>query len=106
MGRYYNGDISLLAGHIPEPIRQNEVLAAARTLTQPFILREVVAATGLPTHIVHRVLSRLVKRGTLTRFKIKSPYPQFTGCYPAHRKWIPGGRIRNVYAYRFADPTA
>lgn len=95
---------SRLEGYIPEPYRQEEVLAATKMLAEPFILREVVAATGLPTPICHQILSRLVKKGIFTRFKIKVGYTQVTGGRWGKLKFRPGGAQRRVYAYRRTAP--
>lgn len=93
-----------LEGFINEPFRQDEVLAACRGLVEPFILREVVGATGLPTPVCHRVLSRLVKKGVFVRFKVKVGYRQVTGGRWGKLKFRPGGAQRRVYAYRAATP--
>lgn len=100
------GDISRLAGWLSEPYRKDAVLAAAKTLQPPFLLREIVEASGLPTPIVHSILGRLVKQRVLTRAKARISYPTVTGAgkkglQPV--RWIPNGRQRRVYLYSWAD---
>lgn len=96
--------IARLGDHVNEPYRQDEVLAACRGLAEPFILREVVGATGLPTHVCHRVLGRLVKKGVFARIKVKTALNHVTGGRWGKLKFRPGGAQHRVYAYRFAKP--
>lgn len=109
-GPYRDGDLSRLAGFLNEPYRMEAVVAAARGLQPPFILREIVQASGLPTPIVHRVLGRLVKKGLFTRFKVKATFDGLTGAnrygstHPKLRK-IPGGRKVLVWAYMPVEPS-
>lgn len=100
--RVDNGDISQLEGWLNKPIRKKTVLEAARTLPQPFLLREAVDAARLPSFVVQRVLSRSVRQGILRRFKSPMTYPNFDR---HSRRWIPGGRQRRVYLYSFVEPS-
>jgi hypothetical protein len=100
------GEIRHLKPWLNEPYQHDRVMAAARNIGQPFVLREVVAETGLPTPVVHRVLSRAVKAGLLTRAPALITYPTVTGGQggdPSKVRWIPGGRKRRVYLYSFVE---
>ena len=104
--RPYHGGVERLAGYLNEPYRHDAVMEAARNLGQPFVLREAVAESGLPTSVVHRVLSRAVKAGLLTRAPALITYPTVTGGQggdPSKVRWIPGGRKRRVYLYSFVE---
>lgn len=92
--------IDYLAGHIPEPIRKDELLAAARKLGVPFTLGEIVVATGLPTPVCHRILTRCVKQGIFTRRKMVKTFPSITGGQNGGLvRWLAGNAKRSVYLY-------
>jgi Fic family protein len=94
--------IARLAGWVNEPYRKNEVLAAARKLQPPFLLREIVQATKLPPHTVSRVLTRLVRQGVLTRSKARMTT---TGLVGGGRYSAPHGTvIRSQWLYSWAEP--
>lgn len=69
MARSSHDSIRHLAGYLNEPYRKEEVLAAARTLVQPFTLTDLRAVTALPRQMINRVLTRCVDQGILTREK-------------------------------------
>lgn len=93
--------IDRLAGYLNEPYRKEEVLAAARELQPPFLLREVVAATGLPKWTVHQVLRRAVKQGILKCCKARMTS---TGLVGGGRYNAPRGPIqRDVWLYSWAE---
>jgi hypothetical protein len=73
--------LAQLEGYINEPYRMEEVIEAARTLQPPFLCREVVQASGLPRMVVHTRLTRLVKKGVLTRCKAMMTVPGAFGPY-------------------------
>lgn len=98
------GDIERLRPWVEEPYREEQVLAACKRLPQPFLLREVVAESRLPVWLVQNPLTRMVKKGILTRRKVPMSYPHYTGGQGGRRgrcRMIPGGRQRRVYIYSF-----
>jgi hypothetical protein len=92
--RHTPSDITPLLPYLHEPYRKEELIAAAKLLQPPFLLREIAAATGLPNYTCQRILGRLVKQGKATRRKLRITYPGYS-----HGRVIPGGCVRNVWAY-------
>lgn len=98
----YNGDLSLLEGHLHEPYQQDRVMAFARQWPGPFLLREAVAGTGLPRPVVHRCLTRLTKKGELRRERQMMSVP-------FHNLTNQGGTIHStqpLYVYSLAERSA
>lgn len=91
-----SSDITPLLPWVSEPFRMEQVAAACRSLPEPFILRDVIRATGLPRYMVHERLNRMVKAGNLVRFKVTVNYP-----HRSHGKLSQRPMRVNVYAYRF-----
>jgi hypothetical protein len=74
--RRTNGDARRFGpGRVNPPEVLNEIRAVIAGLEHPFLLREMVEATGLPRHRVYISLSRLVKKGELTRHPVPINYP-------------------------------
>lgn len=90
--------IEHLEGWTSEPFRLEAVLEFVKTTPYPVVLKEVVQGTGLPIWRCHTSLSRLVKKGLLTRQKVKRAYH---GKVNGRREVVPGGAIRTVYQYRY-----
>jgi DNA-binding Lrp family transcriptional regulator len=91
-----NTDTSYLKGWLNPPYRKEEVIAALRELQPPVLMREVASHTGLPRWVCSRVLTRLVRQGIATRFKVRISY-RLTG--GRGKLDIPGGKTMNVWAY-------
>lgn len=95
-------------GWLNEPYTLERVVAACREVPEPFMLREVVQASGLPTHIVHERLRRLVKKGVLQRSFGVMRFNSVTGGRggPQGVRLRPMGQKRRCYLYSFVKADA
>lgn len=94
------GDIRSLAGHIPEPTVQRPVIEAMRARGAPMFFREIQEAAGVHRAGCIRVLSRLVKKGLVTRWKVPKSWHGFTGPAGQH---VPGASVRPQYLYQLTE---
>lgn len=97
--KYYNGDLSLLAGHLHEPTVQTPVMEFIKKAEAPLLFREIVQATGLPRSSVHRVVRRMLLKGVLGRYESTQTYH-----LPVTNKSVrakPGAAIRKAWLYYY-----
>lgn len=91
------GDVSRLAGHIPEPAVMNAVLDYARQLGSSFTVGDIWRPLQLPRTAVNRVLSQLLKQGRVTRWQVPMP------CQSGLAK---PGTTTLQYLYELVEPSA
>lgn len=96
------GDISGLAGWVNEPYRQDQVLAALRSLEPPVLIRQLIDETGLPRQVVQRVLGRFVNKGIVTRRKVPITAIGFVGRRPGGA-WRRAPVARLTYIYTLVE---
>lgn len=85
-------EIDKLAGFIPEPYQTTRVMEWAALQEFPFTMRDAVNAIGLPKSVIHRILGRQFKKGTLTRTQFAVPF----------RTSLGGDALRPTYLYSLA----
>jgi hypothetical protein len=87
-----------LSGWINEPYMQDRVVAALRAAEHPLTLREVAETASVPLRPANRVLYRLYRKGSVTRYKL--PLQRHAFC---RKRWkcVPYAATRMLFVYRW-----
>lgn len=83
-----------------EPYRKEPVLRALREARQPLLLREVVDRSGVASVLAANVLRRAVKKGVVTRRKVKMTTHAFCR---TNWKILPSKARRLMWLYYWVD---
>lgn len=82
-----------------EPYMQEKVISALKCAENPLTLREISEAANVPLRPANRVLFRLYKRGSVSRYKL--PLQRHAFC---RKRWecVPYAARRMLFVYSWA----